>query len=110
MKFKYVAACCAFLFTGAAIAACPADKTAITKPGYFGAVNPDVYREMNSAIEAKDKAGLSSLLTNRSVAEIPAGVKICVLEVAFLWYRKQIEVPGLPGLYWVPDAAITEVK
>lgn len=110
MKLKLVAICCTLLLADSVIAACPQHSVAITKPGYYGAVNPDVYREMDSAIQAKDKAKLSSLIAQRSIAEIPADAKVCITEVAFKWYRKQIEVPGLPGLYWVPDAAVTEIK
>lgn len=110
MKIKFVVALSALTLSTSAFAACPQDKVAISKPGFYGAVNPDVYRDMDSAIQSKDKAKLSSLLSQRSVAEIPAGVKVCIVEVAFNWFRKQIEVPGLPGLYWVPDAAVTEVK
>jgi len=110
MKLKSLVVLLALAFSASAFAACPQGKVAISKPGYYGAVNPDVYRDMDRAIQSEDKAKLSSLLAQRSVAEIPAGVKVCIVDVSSNWYRKQIEVPGLPGLYWVPDAAITEVK
>ena len=110
MKLKFVIISWVLPLAGSVFAACPHDNAAISKSGYYGAVNPDAYREMEGAILSKDKAKLSALLAQRSVAEIPAGEIVCITEVAFNWYRKQIEVPSLPGLYWVSDAAVTVVK
>lgn len=111
MKLKFLAGCiCTLWLSASAFAECAPDKAAVTKSGYYGALNRDAYGEMDQALRSKDKAAVSSLLTQRSVAEMPAGKKVCVLVADFYGYRKQIEVPGLPVPYWVSDEALTEVR
>jgi len=91
-------------------AQCPADKVAITKSGCYGAITTDKYDEMNAAIKKNDQAGIRSLMAEKSVAEIPPGKTVCVVEVSFIWNIKKIEVPGLAVPYWVEKDAITQVK
>jgi hypothetical protein len=110
MKLKYLAGCCFAFITASAFAECPTDKVAVTRSGYYGALNHDAYGEMDQAIRLKDKATLSSLLTQRSVAEMPAGKRVCIIVIDFHGYRKQIELPGSQIPYWVPDEALTEVR
>ncbi|MBS4095833.1 MAG: hypothetical protein KGZ83_03230 [Sulfuricella sp.] len=110
MKRTFIATCFAVLFANTAFAACPAENVAVTKPGFFGALNPEIYGEMDDALRNNNKPKLTSLITEKMVVEIPAGKKVCVVQAAFSWYRKQIEVPGLQVPYWVRDAALTEVR
>lgn len=98
------------LSVNAALAGCPADKVVVTKPGYFGAINPDVYSKMDHALRTENHEELAALIAEKTVAEIPASVKACVIDEAFNWYRKQIELPGLQVPYWVPDGAVSEVR
>ncbi|MCB1927456.1 MAG: hypothetical protein KDH17_05405 [Rhodocyclaceae bacterium] len=110
MMIKLAAVCFLSAFAGAAIAACVEGEAAISKPGYYGAVNTEVYGEMDGAISSRNTARLSSLLTQRAVAQIPAGIEVCIIKADFFWDRKRIDVPGLPGRYWVDDAAVTVVR
>ncbi len=91
-------------------AQCPADKVAITKSGYYGAITTDKYDEMDTAIKKNDQAGIGSLMAEKSVAEIPSGKTVCVVEVSFIWNIRKIEVPGLAVPYWVEKDAITQIK
>ena len=60
---KIVFGCCMFCaFIGIAIAACSEDCLAITKSGYYVALNDDVYNEMQASVENGDKEKISFLL------------------------------------------------
>jgi hypothetical protein len=93
-----------------AYAQCPADKIAITKPGFYGAINTDKYNEMDAAMKKNDKDKIRSMMAEKSVSEIPSGQTVCVLDVLIIWNIKKIEVPGLAVPYWVEKDAITQVK
>lgn len=91
-------------------AECPPGKVAITKPDFYGAVNPDKYNEMSEAIKNNDQKKLKALIDEKSVSAIPAGKKVCIIENSFYMYRKQISVPGLEVPYWVSNDALTIVE
>ena len=91
-------------------AQCPADKIAITKPGFYGAITTDKYNEMDTAMKKNNRDEIRSMMAEKSVAEIPPGKTVCVLEELIIWNIKKIEVPGLEVPYWVEKDAITQVK
>jgi hypothetical protein len=91
-------------------AQCPADKIAITKPGFYGAITTDKYNEMDTAMKKNDQDKIRSMIADKSVAEIPSGKTVCVMEVLIIWNIKKIEVPGLEIPYWVKKDSITQVK
>lgn len=107
---KTIIALIVSVLVGIASAECPPEKVAITKSGVYGAVNPDKYNEMDTAIKNNDQSKLKALIAEKSVSKIPSGKKVCVLEKSFYWYRTKIDVPGFEVSYWVQDDAITEVK
>lgn len=105
---NYLAVCSLALFSSSANAVCPTNNFAITKLGYYGAVNSEKYGEMSDALEHNNKSKLASLISENSVIKIPSGKKVCIIDIAPTWYRNQIEIPGLAVLYWVKDEALTE--
>ncbi|WP_457675927.1 hypothetical protein, partial [Thiolapillus sp.] len=88
---------------------CKKENLYITKSGFYGAVNPEIYSQMENALQAKDQKTLEKLLFEGLVIKVPSGVSACVKAIAFNWYRKQILLPGRQITYWVPDRAIEKV-
>lgn len=92
---------------------CSPDSFAVTKPGYFGAVNDNVYADMEWAIEKGDEHKLSALLNDGSIVRIPARVTACLLDPDLqfnYWHRVRIAVPGILTPYWVAEDALTAVR
>lgn len=93
-------------------AACSQGVVAVTKPGYYAALNSAAYTKMYDAVENGDKDALDKLVRSHSVIEVPDGIAVCIKDprAGFHWYRKHILIPGYPGEYWISDEALNEVK
>lgn len=100
------------IFGGAQLSAaeCPPDKVVMTNAGYYGAVNPDVYATLNTAVRKKLQGDIDLLVSKKTVVSIPDGKKACVLDVAPDSYRKRIDISGESFPYWVSDNAVTPVR
>jgi hypothetical protein len=90
-----------------AVENCKPGNTYLTKEGFYGAANQDVFQEIDANHEPK---ALDLLLKNKVIIKLPAGTNACVAEVNFYAYRKRILIPGFETPYWVPDNALTPVR
>lgn len=88
---------------------CSKENLYVTKFGYYGAINTNIYSKMKNVLKKSDRETLEILLRDHSVIEIPSGTPVCLKEIAWNWGRKKILLPGSQITYWVSDSAIEKV-
>lgn len=110
MKFMAALSIASLCCIQPAFADCQKDDLAVTKPGYYGALNPEAYGAMDNAVAQQDTAKLTELLQAGSIVSIPSGKKACIVIRASNWYRYQIAVDGLAVPYWVQEEAVSIIK
>jgi len=111
----------AILFSAASVGAgeyapppdCPGDKLVVTKGGYYGAVNPDAFYSLSSALKGgRDEVAnaIGRLKARGIIFPLPPGQPSCVVAEHFFNYSKRVVVPGLPVPVWVDTDGLAEVK
>lgn len=111
MNKKYSTIIISLLLTGFTLpgfATCRYTEPATTKTGYYGAITPETYHNMQSAIILNKKKKMARLLSEGSIITIPAGLDVCINNTRY--HLTQIKLPHRHFLYWVPDDALNMQK
>lgn len=93
-------------------AACSEGITAVTKSGFYAALNQNDYSKMQNAVENGNEDVIKNLVQAHSIIKVPEGVEVCIKDPreGFQWYRKHITIPGYPSEYWISDKGLNEVN
>lgn len=92
---------------------CPGDKLVVTKGGYYGAVNPDAFHSLSSALTGgRDEVAtaIARLKARGIIYPLPPGQPSCIVAEQFSSYSKRVVVPGLPVPVWVDKDGLAEVR
>lgn len=94
----------------AAAVDCSPNNLVLTKNGYYGAVSPELFEQLQSALKSDGRQQLQSLLNSGGIFALPKDEPACVLNVNFHGYRKQITYERAKVPLWVADDALLKVN
>lgn len=92
---------------------CPSESLVVTQGGYYGAVNPDAFRDLETALARggdKGRVYLETLKSRGIIYPLPPGQPACVIAENSAAYSKRVAVPGLPVPVWVQNEGVATVR
>jgi len=89
---------------------CSFDDIFLVKAGNYGAVNLEIYRDMEHALKVNNSKALKLMLKDKSLIKLSGGVKACLVTDSPAWYRKQVRIDGFDVPYWVSNDSLTKVE
>lgn len=75
----------------------------VLKEGAYGAINSDVFQQLQSARRDDDQARIKALVSDGVVIALPARAVACVNSVQFHQYSRTLSVPGVKVAVIVSD-------
>lgn len=92
------------------------ENPAVVTQKTYGAINPDAYNSLKSAMEVKDTQGVTTMMAQGTVWRIESASVVCILQPAHMNYRARVSVmsasPGSipPVPLWIDDRFLGAVN